>query len=254
MDFKEAVSIIEQRGDFNQYAKLRSVFEEKLKELDRSDYTERGLCYYYLLLSLLKAHLVYDTEECREYWKMMEEEFLKQEEKYKQEPEKFSIIEINDFYHLMERCYSSLEIVYEKKDFIDSKKRTYERKMYYRKDHFWLNRKYWSWFEYKFLELTCHYGDSFMRWGITAVVFATILAGIYALIDLTQEEALQTVSHTTGHWFDYIYYSMVTLTSLGFGDIVPKSFPAKFLATIETFFGFVMLGIFITLIQRRISR
>ncbi|MBU1019134.1 MAG: potassium channel family protein [Patescibacteria group bacterium] len=254
MDFKEAVSLIEQRGDFNQYAKLREVFENKLDELDRSDYTERGLCYYYLLLSLLKAHLVYDTEECREFYKKMEEEFLKQEDKYKEEPEKFSKIEINDFYHLMERCYSSLEIVYEKKDFVDSKKDAYERKMYYRKDRHWFNGHYWSWFEYKFLELTCLYGNNFMRWGVTAVVFATVLAGVYFLIDLSLEDASRTVSHETGHWFDYIYYSMVTLTSLGYGDIVPKVFPSKFLATTETFFGFVMLGIFITLIQRRISR
>ena len=254
MDFKEAVSIIEQRGDFNQYAKLRTVFEEKLEELDRSDYTERGLCYYYLLLSLLKAHLVYDTQECQEYWKKMDEEFLKQEEKYQKEPEKFSAIEINDFYHLMERCYSSLEIVYEKKDFGASRKRSYEQKMYYRKNHYWFDKEYWHWFEYKFLELTCLYGNNFMRWGVTAVVFATILAGFYFLIDLPLEEASQTVSHETGHWFDYIYYSMVTLTSLGYGDIAPKVFPSKFLATFETLLGFLMLGILITLIQRRISR
>lgn len=254
MDFKEAVSIIEQRGDFNQYAKLREVFEKKLKDLDRSDYTERGLCYYYLLLSLLKAHLVYDTEECREHWKQMDEEFKKQEEKYKQEPEKFSEIEINDFYHLMERCYSSLEIVYQKKDFNNSEKKTYERKMYYRKDHYWFNRRAWKWFEYKFLELTCTYGNNFLKWGVTALAFATFLAGIYFIIDIPLAEEFRTISHETGHWFDYIYFSIVTLTSLGFGDIVPHSFPAKLLASLETFFGFIMLGIFITLIQRRISR
>jgi len=252
MDFKEAINIIEQRGDFNQYAKLRTVFEDKLKELDRSDYTEKGLCYYYLLVSLLKAPLVYDTEECREFYAKMDAEFKKQEEKYREKGEKFSEMEINDFYHLMERCYSSLEIVYEKKDFNESKKRTYERKMTFRKNSYWFNKKYWNWAEYEFLQLTCLYGDSFVRWGITAVTFSVVVAFFYFLIDIPMEENYKMVSDLGGHWFDYIYFSIITLTSLGFGDLVPLTFAGKVLASIEAFFGFVMLGIFITLIQKKI--
>ncbi len=252
MDFKEAINIIEQRGDFNQYAKLRTVFEDRLKELDRSDYTERGLCFYYLLISLLKAHLVYDTEECREFYAKMDTEFKKQEEKYKEDPERFSSMEINDFYHLMERCYSSLEIVYDKKEFTASKKKTYECKMSYRKNCFWFNKRYWSWLEYKFLELTCLYGNSFTRWGVTAVVFGVILAGFYFLIDLPLDASHKMVSQMDGHWFDYIYFSIVTLTSLGFGDVVPLTLAGKILASIEAVFGFIMLGIFITLIQKKI--
>ncbi len=252
MDFKEAINIIEQRGDFNQYAKLRSVFEKKLDELDRSDFTERGLCYYYLLLSLLKAHLVYDTEECREFYAKMDHEFKKQEEKYQEESEKFSRIEINDFYHLMERCYSSLEIVYDKKGFTQSRKKSYERKMDFRKNHHLFNKEYWNWFEYKFLEVTCLYGDSFLRWGVTAVAFGILLAFFYFLIDIPVEESQKMVTDLGGHWFDYIYFSIITLTSLGFGDFVPLTFAGKVLTTIEAFFGFVMLGIFITLIQKKI--
>lgn len=252
MDFKEAINIIEQRGDFNQYAKLRTVFEDKLQELDRSDYTERGLCYYYLLVSLLKAHLVYDTEECREFYTRMDIEFQKQEEKYKEERARFSGMEIADFYHLMERCYSSLEIVYEKKDFAESRKKSYERKMIFRKNAYWFEKKYGSWLEYELLQLTCLYGDSFVRWGITALAFSFVVAFLYFLIDLPVAEQHKMVSSLGGHWFDYIYFSIITLTSLGFGDFVPVTLAGKILTSIEAFFGFVMLGIFITLIQKKI--
>lgn len=252
MDFKEAINIIEQRGDFNQYAKLRAVFEDRLNELDRSDFTERGLCYYYLLVSLLKAHLVYDTEECREFYEKMDAEFKKQEEKYQEDAEQFSRMEINDFYHLMERCYSSLEIMYDKKEFNASQKRTYERKMYFRKSDFWFSKQYWNWFEYKFLELTCLYGNSFTRWGLTAVVFGVFMAGIYAIIDLPLSEQHRMVSGVTGHWFDYIYFSIVTVTSVGFGDLVPVTLAGKIVASVEVVFGFLMLGILITLIQKKI--
>src|SRR3989339_768490 len=106
MNFNEAISIIEQRGDFHEYARLKKVFEGRLAELKENDHTERGLCYYYLLESLLKAHLVYDTEECREIFGKMNEEFAAREKKHSKNTKNYSRIEIQDFYHLMERCYS----------------------------------------------------------------------------------------------------------------------------------------------------
>ena len=56
--------------------------------------------------------------------------------------------------------------------------------------------------------------------------------------------------------FDYFYLSVVTFTSLGYGDIVPLSIPAKLLVMMEVGLSF-LLGIFglsnIKLIQHKIS-
>lgn len=252
MNFNEAVSIIEQRGDFNEYARLKKVFEDRLTELKENDNTEKGLCYYYLLLSLLKAHLVYDTDECREFFNKMDKEFSLQENKYRLEQKKNSQLEIKDFYHLMERCYSSLEITYARKGFTDSKRNAYIKKMHYREKSYWFDGNYTDWFAYKFLEMTSMYGDSFIRWGITAALFSLVMAFLYYLIDIEVGEQFKTIPSATAHWFDYIYFSIVTLTTLGIGDFVPKLFIGKFLISIESVFGFLMLGMFLYLIQKKL--
>lgn len=252
MNFNEAVSMIEQRGDFNEYARLKKVFEERLAELKEDDHTEKGLCYYYLLHSLLKAHLVYDTEECREIFQKMNEEFRKREKKHKQADKKYSRIEIQDFYHLMERCYSSLEITYARKGFNESKRHAYIEKMRYREKSYWFKGNYIDWFAYKFLEMTSMYGDSFMRWGFTAILFGSVMAFMYYLIDAEVGEQFKTIPSVSTHWFDYIYFSVVTLTTLGIGDFVPKLFIVKALVSIEVVFGFLMLGMFLYLVQKKL--
>jgi hypothetical protein len=252
MNFNEAVSMIEQRGDFNEYAKLKKVFEDRLAELQEDDHTEKGLCYYYLLHSLLKAHLVYDTEECREIFQKMSKEFAEREKKHSQDGKKYSHIEIQDFYHLMERCYSSLEITYARKGFNESKRHAYIEKMHYREKSFWFKGDYADWIGYKFLEMTSMYGDSFMRWGVTAALFSLVMALMYYLIDIEVGEQFKTIPSATAHWFDYIYFSVVTLTTLGIGDFAPKLFIGKLLLSVESVFGFMMLGMFLYLVQKKL--
>lgn len=47
-----------------------------------------------------------------------------------------------------------------------------------------------------------------------------------------------------------LYYSTVTITTLGFGDIVPTSDGARYLTALESFLGIVIIGFFITQISR----
>ncbi|MHA2344472.1 MAG: potassium channel family protein [Candidatus Hodarchaeales archaeon] len=46
-------------------------------------------------------------------------------------------------------------------------------------------------------------------------------------------------SGQTPRLHDFLYFSVVTITTLGYGDIMPISFPARILSLIE-----VMLGVF----------
>jgi hypothetical protein len=50
------------------------------------------------------------------------------------------------------------------------------------------------------------------------------------------------------------YYSVVTFTTLGFGDIIPKTTTAAFCVTIEVILGYVMLGGLITIFASKLSR
>lgn len=251
MDVQSAIHLIEESPDYEEFSKLKNIFRDRLDELKETDYTERGVCYYYLLRIVLRSNLMYETQECRDYLGSMDVEFKKQLKKYHKDRKKFVRSEIDDFFRLMERCYGSLEIIFRRKDFIEEEAHAYEQKMNYRKSKFWLQRKLWDWFEYKFLGSTSLYGNSFVRWGMTAFIFALAMAGVYYLLDSMQVTEATRIVGSGEAWYDYVYFSIVTLTSLGFGDLVPSTFTAKMLVSMEVFFGFIMLGIFISLIQKK---
>ena len=50
------------------------------------------------------------------------------------------------------------------------------------------------------------------------------------------------------------YYSIVTFTTLGFGDIIPKTTIAAMCVTVEVILGYVMLGGLITIFASKLSR
>ena len=251
MDFQDAIQKIEERGDFNRFAEVKPVFEDKLASLRPGDHTERGICYYYLLVSYLKANLVHETEESIEFYEKMDSAFEAQLNVYKTKRDHFSWPEIKDFFRLMDRCYESLETLYLKHNFRKRRLAAYRRKMEFAKDSFLFDRDYNKWFEYKFLETTSYYGTSLVRWAFTTLLFILIMGGAYALLDQFLAEEMRTLT-ADAHWFDYLYFSMITLTTVGFGDITPMALSAKMLVMAQAFFGFIMLGIFIGLINKRI--
>jgi len=54
--------------------------------------------------------------------------------------------------------------------------------------------------------------------------------------------------------FQYFYLSVVTFATLGFGDITPLCWQAQIPVVIEVIFGYVFLGLIITIIARRFGR
>ncbi len=250
MDFQEAIRKIEERGDFNRFAEVKPVFEDKLKKLPKGNHLERGLCNYYILVGYLKAHLVHETEESIAYYEAMDDAFVAQWDAIRKTPKDFSWSEITDFYRLMDRCYGALEFLYNQHDFKSRKLLAYIRRMDIRKSSYVFSRHYGKYFQYTFLRLTSNYGTSTLRWSGTIFTFVFVMAGLYWLVDLSVEPSLKTIP-TDAHWFDYLYFSMVTMTTVGFGDIVPHAPIVKAIVTLEAFFGFVMIGIFLGLIQKK---
>jgi len=93
-------------------------------------------------------------------------------------------------------------------------------------------------------------GRSLLRWAGWSVGIALLYAIIYWCLgpDLFHAEYLPFCFSTT------FYYSVVTFTTLGFGDIVPKSLFAAYLVISEVTFGYVMLGGLISIFAGRLSR
>lgn len=58
-------------------------------------------------------------------------------------------------------------------------------------------------------------------------------------------------SHT---WFSPYYFSIVTLTTLGFGDITPSNLAGEIWVAIEVMLGYVILGLLVSILGNKIAR
>jgi hypothetical protein len=54
--------------------------------------------------------------------------------------------------------------------------------------------------------------------------------------------------------FSFIYYSIVTFTTLGFGDIVPRTGWLQFWVMLEVILGYIMLGGLISILANKLAR
>lgn len=254
LTYKDAVELIEGKKDEEHSEMARSYFRNRLKGLRENDYEGRGGCYYYMLRINLQGGIRIETEAEKSLYKNMDKCYKKQEKEvlagYKDKTNPLAKFQLIAFYKLMEGYYGVLEELYDKHDIIDAVERAYESKMDFRKDRFMVEKNWFKWFEYFVLKVTCRYGNSFARWGFTGIFFVCFFATMYYLFDLNHE--MISGMKDGGHWYDYLYYSMVTFTTLGYGDVLPVYWPQKLFAAMEVFLGYIQLGLFLTLIQKKL--
>ena len=55
-------------------------------------------------------------------------------------------------------------------------------------------------------------------------------------------------------WLTMMYYSVVTFTTLGFGDVIPKTATAGIWVMAEVILGYIMLGGLISILATIIAR
>ena len=258
MDFHAAMHFIEGREEDERFAEARQVLEKKLSETKEAE--ERATCFYYLLRLLLREHLLFENQKARETYQRMRGEFIMAEQDYKKE---FSIAkkseqkqilrsQIEAFYRLVESYFVVLEKLYSKKGFLEASERAYIDKMHFRKRFALFSGRHFAHLGHFFLDKTSRYGHSFSRWGITVLLFISAFAGVYALLDLNSvSTSMFEYYPARSGIFDYFYFSIVTFTTLGYGDITPVTVAEKVIVGIEVLLGFTMLGILINLIKRR---
>ncbi len=73
-----------------------------------------------------------------------------------------------------------------------------------------------------------------LTWGFVYLILESLCPGSFLI-----EQA------TANHLADFIYYSFVTLTTLGYGDIIPLSPPARSLSALEAIMGQLYIAILI---------
>lgn len=78
-----------------------------------------------------------------------------------------------------------------------------------------------------------------------------LLVGGFALI--YAQKGLLSSQGQELDWYDYIYFSLVTFTTLGYGDITPTK-AARLWAAAEAVLGYIFLGIFVSLLFYLLSQ
>ncbi|MBN1292826.1 MAG: pentapeptide repeat-containing protein [Candidatus Latescibacteria bacterium] len=94
--------------------------------------------------------------------------------------------------------------------------------------------------------ITSDCGRSMLRWCLWILILAFFFALLYTFVDIDYGEHPTVISP--------FYYSVVTLTSLGYGDVKPASTPGQIVAMLEVITGYIMLGGLLSIFSSKIAR
>lgn len=129
------------------------------------------------------------------------------------------------------------------------------------RDQAWLNRwlanielmrkpawKYWlmkSWAWY--WRFSSDYGRSIGRWAALSFVIVLLFGFLFCIPD--------GLKFGNGRrWFTPFYFSIVTFTTLGFGDVTPKMTWSEMAVAIEVMLGYLNLGGLISIFATKVAR
>ena len=85
-----------------------------------------------------------------------------------------------------------------------------------------------------------------MRWSLCTALLIFIFAWLYTTVQLDYGPYRTDISP--------LYHSVVTMTTLGYGDIIPISTGAKVVAMFQVVIGYVMLGGLLSIFSNKMAR
>jgi len=111
----------------------------------------------------------------------------------------------------------------------------------------------------KIVDLFCGYGEDPLRvvlfsWALIVFsaffyfVFGLRFAGEFQVFSLQQ-----TLEENTIFFFECLYYSVVTFTTLGYGDFIPVGF-SRVIAALEAFTGSFTIALFVVVFVKKMTR
>lgn len=112
-------------------------------------------------------------------------------------------------------------------------------------------KKYGGALLYGAWNLASHYGESLGRWTTTCILVVLIFAAAYAITGAVASSG--TLPDKSLHLFDYIYFSVITFSTLGYGDLHPTGAIGQTLACLEVFSGLTMFGVLLSFILNRVN-
>jgi len=97
------------------------------------------------------------------------------------------------------------------------------------------------------------YGRSLTKPFLYAIILASFFGVIYAF-DMFLSWGLMDYSGSAQSWITPFYYSIVTYTTLGFGDITPQHWLGEIIVVAEVVLGYTTLGLLLSILANRVAR
>jgi len=252
MSFTEAIYYIQGHHEKKHLKKAEETLANHIRSINKDKHEEIAICKYFLLSAKLQYGLAFETDEEKRIYCEMIENFKRRkkvlEKALKKEKSQFQLSQLLAFLKMLEGYFANLHFLYDKHDFLEALDKIHKEKMDLRLTKFWYEKKYMKWLFYFILRTSSLYGTSFVRWFITISVTISTFGFLFYLTD----PHLHMINHPDRSILDYFYFSTVTITTLGYGDITPINDTQKILAATEAVFGYLQLGILLTLIQRKL--
>ena len=101
----------------------------------------------------------------------------------------------------------------------------------------WVYRLWW---------VTSDCGRSIARWGAWTALVAVLYGGLYGFVGIDYG------AHET--WLSPLYFSIVTFTTLGYGDVLPATTPAQLMVLSEVVLGYMALGGLLSIMANKLAR
>jgi uncharacterized protein YjbI with pentapeptide repeats len=97
------------------------------------------------------------------------------------------------------------------------------------------------------------YGRNLTKPFLYAIILASLFGVIY-LFDMRLGWGLMDYSGSAQSWITPFYYSIVTYTTLGFGDITPQHWLGEIIVVVEVVLGYTTLGLLLSILANRVAR
>jgi len=165
--------------------------------------------------------------------------------------------EKDDLYEQAEEIYRHLRKVTEDEGLFDLSGRFFRKEMIARRMQLpnYSSARILS----KTVDLFCGYGEEPLR----IIGFTLMLIFIYSLFyllsglsyggEIIRINLSASFMDNVGHFLDALYFSVVTFTTLGYGDITPQGF-SRFLASTEALIGSFTLALFVVMFVKKMIR
>ena len=120
------------------------------------------------------------------------------------------------------------------------------------KNYYYESKKYGKGLLYSIWKLSSEYGESLLRWSTVSTVLILFFAFIYFIIGCFYPGAFGGSRNYT--LLTPFYFSCVTFTTLGFGDIYPTIVIAELAVITEVILGYMMLGGVVSIFTKKLFR